>query len=185
MHWLTDSCVQVYDAAADQTTLTLTLAAADTSMSTLDSVSLRVTQSALSSQLETSAANESGLRMSERQTTLHSSCDDSGLQSSVEWRQITLVAGNATIQVGSCLVCLASPLAVQVACCILLHSILGNQALGCFWFCVGSCSRVKTRTFSMEVLMCAPRRHVCMDMYSRNTACIDQRTAVVYGLSAY
>ena len=107
--------VQVYDAAADQTTLTLSLAAADTSMSTLDSVSLRVTQSALSSQLETSAVNESGLRMSEQQTSLHSSCDNSGLQSSVEWRQVTMVAGKATIQVGSCPFCLAPPLRLPSA----------------------------------------------------------------------
>ena len=109
VQWLTDVFVQVYDAAADQTTLTLTLAAADTSMSTLDSVSLRVTQSALSSQPETSAAHESGLRMSEQQTSLHSRCDNNGLQSSVEWRQVTMVAGNATIQVGSCLFCATPP----------------------------------------------------------------------------
>ncbi|KAL3147529.1 hypothetical protein ABBQ38_014583 [Trebouxia sp. C0009 RCD-2024] len=89
----------VYDAAADQTTVTLALVTADTSMCTLDSVSLRVTQSALSSQLEPSAAVVSGVRMPEQQTTLHSSCDDSGLQSSVEWRQVTLVAGKATVEV--------------------------------------------------------------------------------------
>ncbi|KAL3162237.1 hypothetical protein ABBQ32_009936 [Trebouxia sp. C0010 RCD-2024] len=88
----------VYESAADQTTLTLALAAANTSMSTLDSVSLRVTQSALSSQLEPSAAVVSAMRMPEQQATLHSSCNDSGLQSSVEWRQVTLVAGKATIE---------------------------------------------------------------------------------------
>lgn len=96
--------VQVYNAEADQTSLTMILAAANTSMSILDSVSLRVSQSALSSQLETSAAAASGLHMREQQPMLHSSCGDNGLQSSVEWRQVTLVAGKATVQVGLCLI---------------------------------------------------------------------------------
>ena len=120
VHCLTDTVLQVYESAADQTTLTLALAAANTSMSTLDSVSLRVTQSALSSQLEPSAAVVSAMRMPEQQATLHSSCNDSGLQSSVEWRQVTLVAGKATIEVHLLPECLRFCPAIQ---CVILHNV--------------------------------------------------------------
>ena len=96
--------VQVYNGAANQTSLTLIIAATNTSMSTLDSVSLRVSQSLLSSQLEPDTV-DSKLLIPEQQTTLHSSCDANGLQSSVEFSQVALTAGKATIEVGSYVMC--------------------------------------------------------------------------------
>ena len=96
----------MYNEAANQTSLTLRLAAINTSMLSLDSVSLRVSQSALSSQLEPRVLlidAASGLPVSEQQSMLHSSCDDNGVQSSVELSRVALVAGKATIVVWSCL----------------------------------------------------------------------------------
>ena len=91
----------------NQTSITLTLAATNKSMSVLDSVSLRVSHSALSSRVEPrilliNAA--SALPEPEQQIAVHSSCDDNGLQSSIQLSQIALVAGKATIEVWPLLV---------------------------------------------------------------------------------
>lgn len=106
-HWQTSLTMQAYNEVANQTSLRLTLAATNKSMSVLASVSLRVSQSALSSQEEPKILlvdSMSALPVPEHQFALHSSCDDNGLQSSVEMRQVAFVAGQAIIEVWSLLV---------------------------------------------------------------------------------
>ena len=99
--------MQAYNEVANQTSLRLTLTATNKSLSVLDSVSLRVSQSALSSRVEPRILlieSASALPVPEQQFALHSSCDDNGLQSSLEMRQVALVAGKATIEVWSLLI---------------------------------------------------------------------------------
>lgn len=141
-------------------------------MCTLDSVSLRVTQSALSSQLEPSAAVVSGVRMPEQQTTLHSSCDDSGLQSSVEWRQVTLVAGKATVEVTLLPNCSLSPLLFHASFCTML--LVGTV--------------VPAMTPSRVRLSCSfcimPQAHMCLRWHVCDKPCehsVDVSGSVVYG----
>ena len=101
--------MQVYNEAVNQTILTISLAAPHKSMSVLNSLSLRVSQSALSSPVEPrilliDSKTALPVPVPEQHTALHSSCDDNGLQSSIELSQVALVAGKATIQVWSLLI---------------------------------------------------------------------------------
>ena len=100
-HCETKVVLQTYDEESNQTICTTNLASTDSNMLNLDALSLKISSSALSSQLIPSIpeSNPADSLAPQQDSSFQRSCDDTGLQSSLRWTEIQLDSGRAILLV--------------------------------------------------------------------------------------